>query len=178
MAKKLDQKHTQKLDDDDNIVLPSGIAYGTNKGLRGMLEFIPMPDPSQREPGRLKNPWQITLSHPNPAMGVIGLEIHDDVVLGRASKTGKNPDLDLTLMGAGDEGVSRRHAKLRPSNRQLFLIDLGSTNGTQINSVPINAGMARALQNNDTVILGDLHLSFKIVRTPAEADWQDEAPHE
>ena len=181
MAKSLDQKPTQKLEEDDNIFLPDrGIAYGTRTdALRGQLEFIPMPDPSKRgKSAIIKYPWRIALAHPNPSLGVIGLELCDDVVLGRASDVGEQPDLDLSLLDADEQGVSRLHARLRPSNSQLFLIDLGSTNGTLINSVPLGEGMARALHHNDTIAMGDLHLNIKILRMPTDPSWKVERPKE
>jgi hypothetical protein len=118
-------------------------------------------------PARPDRVWRIVLASPNSAHPLLGLEIHDDVVLGRSAPSQPPPDIDLTTLDAAKQGVSRRHAMLRPTNRHLYLIDLGSTNGSYLNSVPIGAGVARPLTDYDTISLGQLHLALKIERRPA-----------
>jgi hypothetical protein len=131
--------------------------------LRGATDYIPVPEPSKRR-STLKQPWRVVLVHPDANKDVIGLEIHGDVVLGRAGAAlDPNPDFDLSIYDAILHGVSRRHALLRPTEGQLFLIDLNSTNGTQVNAVAQEGGMARALRHNDTLSLGALHLTVKIM---------------
>jgi hypothetical protein len=132
--------------------------------LRGAVDYVPVPEPSRRlHP--LRQPWRILLVPPSPNQEVLGLEIFDDVVLGRVGAVSEgSADFDLSLYDAVELGVSRRHALLRPTDQQLFLIDLASTNGTLVNAVPQEGGMARALRHNDTVSLGALHLTVKIVR--------------
>lgn len=136
--------------------------------LRGAVDYVPLPEPSKRRTA-LKHPWRIALVHAgNPATDVIGVEIHADVVLGRAAASEKAPDLDLSIYDAVEHGVSRRHAMLRPTDHQLFLMDVGSTNGTRVNGVSQGARMARALKHNDTVSLGNLHLIIKIMVRPGD----------
>lgn len=114
--------------------------------------------------------WSIALfPTENPGAGVAALEVYHDAVLGRAGKDGEDPDIDLTRYNAAKYGTSRRHAMLRPTSDKLFLIDLGSTNGTYINKVPLGANMARAVHHNDTISLGHLHLTIKIISCPTEA---------
>jgi pSer/pThr/pTyr-binding forkhead associated (FHA) protein len=36
-----------------------------------------------------------------------------------------------------DVGVSRRHAEVRREGDEVFLVDLGSTNGTMLNGRPV-----------------------------------------
>lgn len=134
--------------------------------LRKMVDYAPLPEPTRRN-RPLKNPWQIVLLHAGEERdGVAGIELHDDVVLGRVAGSNGPPDFDLSDFDAERYGVSRRHALLRPTVKQLFLIDLDSTNGTQVNAVPQDTNMARALKHNDTLSLGVLHLVIKIMQRP------------
>lgn len=147
--------------------LPEGAGPRATGLLRSTLDYIPTPEPGKRN-NNLEKPWRVALvSSTHHSHAPIGVELHGDVVLGR-SVPGNNegPDLDLSLFDAHQRGVSRRHAMLRPTARQLFLIDLRSTNGTLVNAVPQETGMARALKHNDTLSLGNLHLTIKIVERP------------
>jgi hypothetical protein len=53
-----------------------------------------------------------------------------------------------------DPGASRRHALLLRDGENLWLLDLGSTNGTQINGAAVVAHSRIALQPGDEVTLG------------------------
>jgi len=112
--------------------------------------------------------WQIVLIHTeNPGAGLAALDLYYDAVLGRAGKGGEPPDVDLTRYRAAKLGTSRRHAMLRPTADKLFLIDLGSTNGTTINGVWLETNMAREVHHNDTIGLGKLYLTLKILTRPS-----------
>lgn len=70
------------------------------------------------------------------------------LVIGR----GEEADVQLT-----DTGVSRRHAEIRLTSPPT-LVDLGSTNGTRLNSVPV----ARAdLRDGDRIGVGTSELVFR-----------------
>ncbi len=88
---------------------------------------------------------------------------------GRASLiAGRDPDVEITIP---DESVSRRHAELRTD--PLSVRDLGSTNGTRVQGVPIGAAWV-ALDVGSVVELGD---SLLLVRAVAERSGQAaEAP--
>ena len=60
-----------------------------------------------------------------------------------------------------DEGISRRHMCLVRSGDEVFVEDLGSTNGTTLNGKPL-AGTAR-LRDRDVVELGSYRLVLRIV---------------
>jgi pSer/pThr/pTyr-binding forkhead associated (FHA) protein len=80
------------------------------------------------------------------------------------------PDLDFTPHGAMRHGVSRRHALIRPSEGTLNLIDQGSTNGTWINGQRLMPGREFPLTDGDTIELGALRMTLRIVKTPNESD--------
>lgn len=102
---------------------------------------------------------------------IIGLDIYGDVVLGRSSKgdDGAEVDVDLTDLDAFKYGVSRRHAMLRPTHSKLFLIDLGSTNGTFVNMIPVGRGVAFEVRHGDIVALAGLSFVVDFVPFPDEA---------
>ncbi len=107
--------------------------------------------------------WRIELHGLGKGISPIGIDIAGDVVIGR----GPDADLDLDRYGGYERGVSRRHAMLRPSKRQLHLIDLGSTNGTSYNAVPFARCTTHSLGHNDVVTFGTLTVTIKIIDGPA-----------
>lgn len=68
---------------------------------------------------------------------------------------GRSADSTIRL---ADASVSRRHAEIRPSGDGWTVVDLGSTNGTRVNGVPVKE---RRLQDGDTVAAGDATLRFE-----------------
>ncbi|RME76303.1 MAG: FHA domain-containing protein [Planctomycetota bacterium] len=75
-----------------------------------------------------------------------------DITIGRS--------LDNTLC-LNDETISRHHAKIFKQNGQLYIMDLGSYNGTLINGQKIPSKVAQSLQNNDQIIIGDYQIICK-----------------
>ncbi len=73
----------------------------------------------------------------------------DVTVLGRGAET----DVRLT-----DMGVSRRHAEIRVEGAHVFLLDLGSSNGTTVNGRPIDRA---ALHDGDRIALGGVELLYR-----------------
>jgi hypothetical protein len=120
--------------------------------------------------------WRVQLKFGSPSPDtIVGLEIFSDVVLGRGKDGDLPPDVDLTALDATKLGVSRRHALIRPTPTKLFLLDLGSTNGTSLNAMPMGQGMTKALQSGDMVALGDLGFVIEIIETPPSPDAPVEA---
>lgn len=65
---------------------------------------------------------------------------------------GREPQQEIAL---DDPGVSRRHAQIkRQPDGSLALLDLGSTNGTRINGIAIEANILVPLKDGDQIILG------------------------
>ncbi len=111
--------------------------------------------------------WRILLEGLQPTAQPLAIEIAGDVVIGRGKGDPETlPDLNLEKYKAVDKGVSRRHAMLRPTKNHLFLMDLGSTNGTMHNAIPLGPGIARSVGNNDVISLGNLNFTIKIIKRP------------
>ena len=70
------------------------------------------------------------------------------VVLGRSKACDVQVD---------DANVSRRHAELRREGSSWWLVDLDSTNGTDLNGKRVKRAR---LSDGDTITLGDTHLVF------------------
>ena len=75
----------------------------------------------------------------------------DEMVLGR------EPDTDICV---ADQGVSRRHAQLNRSNQGVSFTDLGSSNGSFINDVPVPAHQPMKLAKEDMIKVGTSILKF------------------
>ncbi|WP_433203008.1 FhaA domain-containing protein [Dactylosporangium sp. CS-047395] len=69
---------------------------------------------------------------------------------------GRGRQVDLRVR---DEGVSRRHASLRYDGKALVLMDLGSTNGTLLNSRPVTEPMA--VSPGDVITLGGVQVTVQ-----------------
>lgn len=77
--------------------------------------------------------------------------------LGRFEPASRTLDeLDLTPYGAMDRGVSRVHARLHIEANQLYITDLGSTNGTFIGGVKLAPHVSTPLRKGDELTLGRL----------------------
>jgi Protein of unknown function (DUF3662)/FHA domain len=74
----------------------------------------------------------------------------DAVVVGRL------PECQVVL---SDSNVSRRHAELRRKGDGVFVTDLGSTNGTRVNGVPIREQL---LASGDEISVGSTRLIFEM----------------
>ena len=68
---------------------------------------------------------------------------------------GRMPDCDITL---ADPNVSRNHAEIRPRGDGFALVDLGSTNGSTVNGVPVTE---RDLRDGDELGFGSIRLTFQ-----------------
>lgn len=69
---------------------------------------------------------------------------------------GRDPDADLTL---SDAGVSFRHARIEDRGDAWAVVDLGSTNGTQLNGT---ASPEFLLQSGDRITFGATQVRFEV----------------
>ena len=68
---------------------------------------------------------------------------------------GRLPECDVIV---DDPGASRQHARIRRTEDGFVLADLGSTNGTLVNDVPIQE---HVLDNGDRITIGETVLEFR-----------------
>ena len=64
--------------------------------------------------------------------------------------------------------VSSRHGEIRRRGPSWILVDLGSTNGTELNEVRLTARNEYGLKDGDRIRVGDIQLTFKAVVPPQE----------
>ena len=115
--------------------------------------------------------WRVRLVLTSNPAEQIGLAINGEFVLGRIVPGDEAPDVfDLNPYGGSERGVSRRHAAIRPTNTNLYITDLGSTNGTQHNGRTIGVNTPYSLADGDTLALGRLRFVVYIDSRPATGD--------
>lgn len=131
------------------------------RDISAITEFETVPENSVG--AKVNIPWQVVLYSDNQEMPPLALELIDDIIIGRSSPS-RRIDLNLSLFGGDDLGVSRIHASIRPDEDRLLLYDLGSSNGTFQNFEPIAKGAAAVLTDGDILSFGLLHLKIKIVK--------------
>jgi diguanylate cyclase (GGDEF)-like protein len=98
---------------------------------------------------------------PGPDMGRRFALTRNEVVLGRGS------DCDIQV---DRDSVSRRHARVFRSGDQWIVEDLGSTNGSYVNDVPVQKS---ALRDSDFVKIGAAIFKF-LIGSGVEASYYEE----
>lgn len=127
-------------------------------------DFRPVPlNPDQVAPDTPI--WRVSFDLAYNTQRHLDVEINGEFTLGRGAEQAAFISLDE--FDADELGVSRMHALIRPTESQLFIVDLGSTNGTWINGRSIGVNMPCSLSNGDLLTLGKLELSVRIVERPA-----------
>lgn len=89
--------------------------------------------------------WNLTVEKGPKELRGVSIAVHGPVIVGRS------PSADIVI-GAGY--VSARHARFSIMGQNLFVEDLGSTNGTTVNDQPITDPVA--LNEDDVVTIGDV----------------------
>jgi DNA-binding winged helix-turn-helix (wHTH) protein len=79
---------------------------------------------------------------------------------------GRSPDLDVYL---NSPSVSRRHARIRISAREMTLEDLGSKNGTYLRGVRLDSAPV-PLEDGDELRLGSIRVKFRVVGAEGSTD--------
>ena len=96
-----------------------------------------------------------------PSQTYFDISGRPEVVIGRLDPvTPVIPDIDLTAHGGDEAGVSRRHCRITLAGNQYFVEDLGSSNGTTVNSVMLQPNVRAALNNGDQLRVGRLVFNF------------------
>jgi hypothetical protein len=136
---------------DELIGHPSGNGFPT-----GDFTLIPAHmEHKAYEPGTVR--WWLELRADQRHLKPLRFEIVGDVVVGRSAAADIN--LDLESYDAMHYGISRRHALLRPSAKALYLLDLGSTNGTHCNGIPMGQGIAIPIKDRYVLRFGKLNMT-------------------
>lgn len=94
--------------------------------------------------------WNVSVERGPKELRGVSIAVRGPVIVGR------NPGADIVI-GAGY--VSGRHARFSLMGQNLFVEDLGSTNGTSVNGNPISE--PTALRNNDVVTVGDVAIRVR-----------------
>jgi hypothetical protein len=69
---------------------------------------------------------------------------------------GRSKDCDIPV---DDASVSRRHAEIRLEDGAAWVVDLGSTNGTEVNGSRVERAL---LADGDRIVLGQTELRFRL----------------
>lgn len=94
--------------------------------------------------------WNLSVERGPKELRGVSIAVHGPVIVGRS------PGSDIVI-GAGY--VSGRHARFSLMGQNLFVEDLGSTNGTAVNGQIITAPVA--LRNKDVVSVGDVDIRVR-----------------
>ncbi|MBN1221290.1 MAG: protein kinase [Anaerolineae bacterium] len=151
-------------------ILEKALAQEPDDRYQTMHEFACDLKLAQQELSLMSTSGKVeAVEEPEPKIRLIvspgGQEIlvsgQSELVIGRAYKS-KVPDIDLSPFGGSQAGVSRQHSRLVYKNNGWFIEDLGSTNGTYVNSAKIAPNQPVALKHNDLIRCGqiELHLSL------------------
>jgi phage tail-like protein len=110
----------------------------------------PTPEALEREPGQL----QISAPDEAPQTFVLDKPV---VRIGRLPV----PENDLSLAHGL---VSRRHAQIYCDREPYRIADLGSSNGTTVNDIPLPPSEARELHDGDVIVIGPFTLRYQAPR--------------
>ena len=94
--------------------------------------------------------WNLSVEKGPKELRGVSIIVRGPVIVGRS------PSADIVI-GAGY--VSARHARFSLMGQNLFVEDLGSTNGTLVNNQRIWDPVA--LNNNDVVTIGDVSIRVR-----------------
>jgi hypothetical protein len=94
-------------------------------------------------------------------------EIREYELIKPTTSVGRQPGNDIVLNTAA---VSRYHAQFDTAEGQVYLVDLGTVNGTFVNDEQVEPGGSVPLENGDRVVMGDVLLVFASPRSPGRFD--------
>jgi len=110
--------------------------------------------------------WRVRLDVTFDSHIQVGLDICNEVILGRGQESHAF-DVIFRAFDIDQMGLSRRHAAFRPTDTHLYLVDLGSTNGSAINGSIIGVNTPYALNHGDLIRLGRLEFTIHFIRQPS-----------
>jgi hypothetical protein len=134
------------------VAPPPPIAPGMPSAPPGStMVYAPDPDPDP-EPEPEAEP------EPTPARSEVIVLMWEGREVGVESPItviGRSSECDVVV---GDPNVSRRHAEIRRMGRGYSLVDLGSTNGTEVNGLRVTE---TSLMNGDVIGVGTTQITFE-----------------
>ena len=96
-----------------------------------------------------------------PTKRRIALPTDGEIVFGRPDlNVGFFPDIDLTYEDQGRLAISRRHAKISGDSNVHYIEDMGSTNGTRVNTRLLELGQKHRLGQGDRIAMGHCLLVY------------------
>jgi hypothetical protein len=125
--------------------------------------------PSQPPPGaKVRTVGEVILCDQDSIIFEIGsteirLPSAPILTIGRQT-TAQNSEVshvDLTLYDAWEKGVSRKHIEIHRRNMLLYVIDLGTTNGSLLNGRRLYPHAEHLLRNGDELQLSRLSIKVK-----------------
>ena len=112
---------------------------------------------NEMKPGRCDVSSMLRESRGARGTGALILPSGGRIVLGPdPTSIGRLPENTLPL---ADNNVSRRHCEVKAVNRSFVVYDVGSTNGTKVNGMPIEG--QHVLADGDILSVGSTHLRFE-----------------
>lgn len=92
---------------------------------------------------------------PPPAGGGLRWDGGDAELVAATTSIGRSSDCDVVL---ADPNVSRRHAEVRRAGDAYIVVDLGSTNGTEVNGQRVDE---TSLMHGDVIGIGQTRITFE-----------------
>ena len=109
--------------------------------------------------------WRVRLDVTFDSHIQVGLDIFSEVVFGRGQESQAFDEI-FRAFNIDQMGLSRKHAAIRPTDTHLYLVDLGSTNGSGINGTTIGVNTPYALNHGDMIRLGRLEFTIYFIKQP------------
>ncbi len=91
--------------------------------------------------------WTVMVQRGPKELRGVKIKVTGPIVVGRA------PGADIVI---GTSFVSGRHARFSPQGKDLFIEDLGSTNGTVLNGQPVTGPVA--VRSGDIIAIGNVDI--------------------
>ncbi|MEL6407724.1 MAG: FHA domain-containing protein [Chloroflexota bacterium] len=93
---------------------------------------------------------------------ILRLVVRDEQTyfLGRFSGSEEESHIDLTHYNALQHGISRVHAKLIMRDHKLYIVDMGSTNGTYVGKKRLKPDEPALLHRGDELLLARMRIQI------------------
>lgn len=75
-----------------------------------------------------------------------------------------------------DSQISRHHARIELKGEELYIVDLGSSNGTSVNGIAIKPESQHQLKSGDVISIGNASLTVRLTSPAVEAPVATPAP--